>query len=549
MSGSTITFTFVNGGGATGIAVVGDNFTGYSSGSSGGTLATVQPNALPAMYSSSPTTASCSADFVVYPTGQPGSGRLRQTSLRTTRFTASPPTPAATPPVTGTGCGATSGVTVPTAYWAYNTGANEMVSTSPVLSIDGKQVAFVESTGWAANLVLLKWAASTDNAAINAPDTPATASLSTYRACTAPCMVTIPLEANSSPVDSSYSAPYYDYTTDAIYVGDNNGNLHKFTGVFLGTPAESGSPFATTGGNPLSSPVYDSTSGDIFVGDMDGTFWYVGSGGGAAKNIAGQLTDAIADGPLVDSSAEMVYVFLGDCTGACLTSEPGYDAVFQSSIGTTGAVTPVTALTLGTGGEGYYIYAGAFDNTYFTSAAPATPTGNLYVLGSTGPTGGGGTLYQVPITSNVLGTPNSASGLSASGVSPWPSPVTEYYNTSTDNDYIFFSVNSGAASSDCTAGPGNGCILSLNVTGGVVSVAGGQNFTTVGGTGCWATGGISIDGSTAGETGTQNVYFVSLNGAVAGSNAGGGSIRGTSSYCGTNSPAILGAIQASQSNP
>ena len=35
------------------------------------------------------------------------------------------------------------------------------------------------------------------------------------------------------------SAPYYDYTGDAIYVGDDNGTVHKFTPIFNGgTPAE-----------------------------------------------------------------------------------------------------------------------------------------------------------------------------------------------------------------------------------------------------------------------------------------------------------------------
>ena len=49
---------------------------------------------------------------------------------------------------------------VPTVYWAYNTGAYA-VTTSPILSLDGKQVAFMESNGTTANLVILKWAAET----------------------------------------------------------------------------------------------------------------------------------------------------------------------------------------------------------------------------------------------------------------------------------------------------------------------------------------------------------------------------------------------------
>jgi hypothetical protein len=517
--------------------------TGFGSGETITTLAAVQPNALPAVYVSSPTTASCSADFVVYPAGQPGSSTAADIVAYNELYGANIPT--------NTGCGSST-INVPTAYWAYNTGTGEMVSTSPVLSLDGTQVAFVESTGSAASLVLLKWKAnSTTVYSISAPDTLTATTAASYRGCAAPCMVAFSLGA-----DSSYSAPYYDYTSDSIYVGDNSGKLHKFTNVFLsGTPAASGSPWpVAVSSNSLSSPVYDSTSGYTYVGDMgvagndqEASFWSVSSSG-TARNVIGEaISDAIADGPLIDSSTEMVYVFLGDCISACGgTGEPGIDGVLQISIATNA---PVGSLQLGTGGAGYYIYDGAFDNEYYTSdsGTPATPTGNLYAMGNTGPTGGGGTLYQVPITSGAFGTPHTASGLSAN-VSPWASPVTEYYNTSTSTDYIFFSLNSGTGSS-CTAGPGNGCVLSFNVTSGSVQEPLGENLTNVGGNGCWVTGGISIDGSTTGETGTQNIYFVTLNGAVAGSNAGAGKIRDTSSECGTSTPASLGAIQASQSNP
>ena len=47
----------------------------------------------------------------------------------------------------------------PLTYWAYDTGTGTTVLTSPVLSLDGSQVAFVESTGASALLVTLKWKA------------------------------------------------------------------------------------------------------------------------------------------------------------------------------------------------------------------------------------------------------------------------------------------------------------------------------------------------------------------------------------------------------
>ena len=73
------------------------------------------------------------------------------------------------------------------------------------------------------------------------------------------------------------SAPFVDYANDVIYVGDSVGSLHKFTGVFNGTPAEvtAGWPIVVNSTHALTSPVYDSASGNIFVGDSAGRLSYV----------------------------------------------------------------------------------------------------------------------------------------------------------------------------------------------------------------------------------------------------------------------------------
>jgi len=44
-------------------------------------------------------------------------------------------------------------------------------------------------------------------------------------------MISVALQNGDTDTNSS---PYYDAVYDAIYVGDNSGVLHKFTGVFLG---------------------------------------------------------------------------------------------------------------------------------------------------------------------------------------------------------------------------------------------------------------------------------------------------------------------------
>ncbi len=138
------------------------------------------------------------------------------------------------------GCSGTS----PQVYWAFNTGGQ--VLTSPAISTDGKQVAFVQTnTGVQANLVLLKWAPATGT--VGAPATPTAVANSAYRSCTAPCMTTIFLkDLVGNIADDRTSSVFPDYTDDVIWVGGATGWLYKISGVFIGTPGE-----VTTGGFPV----------------------------------------------------------------------------------------------------------------------------------------------------------------------------------------------------------------------------------------------------------------------------------------------------------
>ena len=107
--------------------------------------------------------------------------------------------------------------------------------------------------------------------------------------------------------------------------------------------------------------------------------------------------DAIADAPLVDSSAGKLYAFVTTTFGmAC----HGANAVYELSTNFT-SIAGAGAKPVGTGGAGYYLYHGIFDNVYYSSA---TFTGNLYVVGNTG-VAAGAILYRIPITSSVMGAP------------------------------------------------------------------------------------------------------------------------------------------------
>ena len=162
-------------------------------------------------------------------------------------------------------------VRCPTVAWAYNTGGASTLS--PVLSPDGSQVAYIQTNANIASLVLLK-PLLTSGGTVASPAAATLQSAANYRSCTAPCYTTITL--SGSPNDTNSSPFYVYYGTDTMYVGDNSGKVHKFTGVFSGTPAE-----ASTGGWPvtastqtspiLTSPVYDSGASQLlFVGDGSG---------------------------------------------------------------------------------------------------------------------------------------------------------------------------------------------------------------------------------------------------------------------------------------
>jgi hypothetical protein len=500
----------------------------------------------PAKFSFSTSSASCS-DYVVYTSGLAGSS--------------SQATVVAYNNIYATTCGSTS--TRPGIYWAYNTGGT--ATLSPVVSWNGGQVAYIQTSSSVASLVLLKMASS--GGTVGAPASVTSVANSSYYNCTAPCYTTITL--NGSPNDTN-SSPFYDYADDIIYVGDNSGKLHKFTGVFTGTPAE-----VTTGGWPISvssniltSPVYDSgTSKDIFVADSGG-FLYSYTTAGLAVMKSSQLALAgskgIVDSPLVDSTTEFVYVFVGDdentSTHLGCDNATGCNGVFQfpasnSTIGT-GVCTASSATSWGTatncGKESLFgvgktstvIYDGSFDQVYYSGTGT---TGNLWTCGATGtpapkllsttmsafvPSGD-----VIGIATNVI-NPLTGSGAGV-GTAATCSPVTEIYGTDgTTDDYIFLSVtNDGNQSGTTCSGSGSAgaCVynfvVSTNGTSTTVPTAATAGLAATGGS-----SGIIID-NTSTSTGASQIYFSSLSNETC---AGNGTTGNGTGGC---------AVQASQAAP
>jgi hypothetical protein len=409
-----------------------------------GPNATVGAGNYPAKFSFDVSSANCGTatqpDFVVFNTSVQGSGTQASIVAYDNLYTGCP-----------------SGA-VPSTYWSYTTGG--AVVTSVVLSLDGSQVAFVQTgaSSTIASLILLKWAPTTDHATSITPDSVPIVTASQYPTCPAPCMVVLPFSGAANDTNSS---PFYDYANDVLYAGDDNGALHKFHPVFtMGPPAEVGSPWPVTlaSGLKLTSPVFDGGSGKVFVGSgftvTGSQLFAVSSATGSMAGTSSSLGKApgITSGTLVDSSTGEVFAFVGNdastaCSGPC-------SAVYQFSTSFTSGTG--TKATVGFGGS-FPLYNGNFDNAYYTSA---NGTGNLYVCGGGGFSPSEPALFKIPINSGTMSTSSSA-GPTISNSNVACSPLTEVFNPAGGGmDRIFGSVTNGSDAAACSNG---GCIGSLSI--------------------------------------------------------------------------------------
>ena len=451
---------------------------------------------------------------------------------------------------------------MPSVDWAYNTGGT--VSLSPVFSIDGTQIAFIQVSSNIASLVLLRLPTTLGgNGTLTLPGTLNTASsASNYSTgCAAPCMYSMTLYG--SPNDT-WSSPYYDYNTDTLFVGDSNGQLHQFTPVFTDPPAEvvgSGWPaqmaFGTTptdDTNQLTSPVYDPSSGYVLVGlttsvstTTGGRLYGVVASTGAINGYSAQLDVGygIRDAVLMDPAASEAYVFieLNPCVnGVNCYGTPYNNIVDQFPLDFTSSTTPASVIVSspsGTGSTSYQL-SGTFDNTYYTSSSGTSPTGNISMCS----TGTPATLFQIPIISGTMLTtattgPTLGNSDSINTYYGRCSPVSEFYNSSTSTDYIFLSVFEGYPAG-CYDDPTYGCVLSYNVTTpssfSIGLIPGGVLNVSVPGFAA-PTGGIIVDNAATNLPGggESQIYFVTQNPSSSTACVSGGSQDGV---C---------AVQASQS--
>jgi hypothetical protein len=408
----------------------------------------VAANMFPAKFSYDPTAPpDCTNDYVVFGLSHVGSGTQANLVAFNNLYAG-----------TNGFCG-----TAPSFLFSYNisTVTAGRILDSPALSLDGKKIAFIESGNISgvnkAIFHVLTWEAGNGTSA-TAPAVPGVGNGASMTSLTL-----------ADALDTR-SSPWVDYNTDTAYVGADDGNLYKITGVFKGTPTLAGSPWpvALATNIRVSSPVLDKNLGLVMVGDQDGVLYSVNASTGFVKSLvvgnSPGRNPGILAAPVVDVTN-------------------GTSFVVSANDGTSGVLVEVNSATMteiakgrigqaSNGGTTISLFQPAFDDAYFND--PTTGTVRLCGTGAADDTPwqyafGNFTLQSGKYVMNT--TPTSSSQLLSSATARctgW----TEFFNANLagGTDLFFFGLTadcSGPATSGCVmVRNGDGTLTPANVAGG-----------------------------------------------------------------------------------
>ena len=391
---------------------------------------------------------------------------------------------------TPTGNGLCAGI-APTVVFAYNVGPG-IINSYVGLSLDGTKVAFNENNGGSSFFHILKMASGAGNG-------------TSASAAVQPGVGNAAVDTKIALTGGVSTAPFVDYVADVAYVTTSDNVMHKYKGVFLGIPTEvtaagTGWPATFGGGGGISTPVFDSVSRHIFI---------TNSGNGCIDYVDDSVAPAVVHSGLFPFSP-------GLSTAAPVIVDTGNQRVygFSSNGGGTGAIvgqadtflTAASQVTVSVGGAtGHNLpLMGDFNENYYnglTASARLYVVGNdnsgnrvpaLYAIGF----GAGFKLNAAPSNGPVLVATNVA-GLNAS-------PVTAFFNSSLNKQFIFFGV-----SNSCSAIVTTGCVRSVDVTGNAFPTAVTVNTVILAAAG--GTGGITVDNVSL-AAGASSVYYTTLAG-------------------------------------
>ena len=415
----------------------------------------------------------------------------------------------------------------PWVAFAYNT-VTQMggqIETSPVLSSDGKKVAFVESTATGSYFHVLVLpnpipTPPSQSGSVLTPQTPTSCATPT----TAGCMTSLTIETSAT---NSNSSPWVDYQADTAYVGADNGLLYKITPVFGGgAPAlvnDASNWPVTVSTNKyntvLTAPVVDDTAGLMFIGDGEGYLYsvklaspaktyaaqqtigwvYDGSGDGSGQAGTGLIDPPIAVTDPANSATDQVFVF----TGCSIVQGIGGAVTQLAANFTTGSASTANTVDLGSASgngdcTGKNVHSGTFDNAFWLNGSTS---GHMITCGfvQSGGAPANPQMYFFPFASHAITSTGKSTFQINTTKGDECSPLTEFYNGTTDR--LFFGVGSNTdgflegstittslTTPTCTGAPTSSCVTSPSALGG--------------------TSGIVIDNQLS--NGGTNIYFSTM---------------------------------------
>jgi hypothetical protein len=463
----------------------------------------VPQNQFPAKYQFGVGAESCTSDYAIFGLTVASGTQANLVGINNL-YTEATPTP----------CNGGS----PWVAFAYNTVTQTggQIRTSPVLSTDGTKVAFVESASGATyfHVLVLPNPIPTPPSQVGtvlSPQTPTSCTTPT----TAGCMTTLTIESTATNTNSS---PWVDYGSDTAYVGADNGLLYKITPVFGGgapavvSNADWPVTVSTQTNKVLTAPIVDGTAGRIFLGDGQG-YLYAVSLSSPGKTYAAMQTigwaghgsgTGVVDPPIVvtdsaNPASDQVFAFTG-----CSQVLGIGGAISQLAANfTTGEPTTSNTVDLGSASgngdcTGKNVHAGTFDNAFWLNGSTS---GHMIACGflQSGGVPASPEMYFFPFATNVLTSTGSSKFAVNSTKGDECSPLTEFYDGTTDR--LFFGVGSSSdgfiesstitsslTTPSCSAPPTSSCVKAPSALGG--------------------TSGIVIDNQLS--NGGANIYFTTL---------------------------------------
>jgi hypothetical protein len=411
-------------------------------------------------------TPSCANDFVVFPVAATGSATQPNLVAFNQLYSG---TAGANGICNRTAvAGKDTGVAA-TVLWSYNiqgiTGG-AAVPTSPVLSLDGSRVAFVESiAGSAAHFHVLAWK-SADGQVANLQNALSPKTITTFSANAPAAGSGAATDLTLGTASDTISSPFIDYGRDLAYVANDKGVVFRIKNVFctISAACSGGTPPApsldttwgtsgalTIGGtcvttsSQLTGPVFDSGTQNVYVGCADGKLYRITQAGtvtslAVGDGVGSKTFGAIVDAPVVDGVNGFVYVTSGSAGGGA------NGVLVQAKLDLSAPV----AVPIGAGNQ-CNIHSPAFSNAYFTSPTNAASiilvggvTGTVGPCTAGGATGGAAVLYGATFgAGGVLNTGAPAHSLtSGNPVGSEFAPIGEFFNPNigAGQDTIFVSI-------------------------------------------------------------------------------------------------------------